>query len=148
MKIEKEIYQDKFASEKHKATVNLLFTSNWLNTKIRDELAPYDITTQQFNILRILRGQQAGPATVNLLKERMLDKMCDASRMVERLKDKGLIEKRINKSDRRAADIFISKKGMELLAEIDKARNPEQIMPNLTDKEAEMLNFLLDKMRG
>ena len=101
MKLEEEIAQQKFAGEQQKAMINLLFTYHWAVSKMKSDFKPYDITMQQFNILRILRGQMPNPCTINILKERMLDKMCDASRMVDRLLQKGFIERCVNKKDRR-----------------------------------------------
>jgi DNA-binding MarR family transcriptional regulator len=148
MELEKEIFQKTFKSEHQKAVINIIFTYNWLISKIKKEFVDYDITMQQFNILRILRGQYPNPATVNLLKERMLDKMCDASRIVDRLKEKELIEKCVNKKDRRAADIIISQKGLDLLSTLDQKHDPTIALENLTPEESKLLNQLLDKMRG
>ena len=149
MKLEDEIKQKEFKNEYAKSIVNLIYTFNWLDLQTRDFLKRFDITTQQFNILRILRGQQPSPATINLLKERMLDKMCDASRMVDRLKVKNLVERQVCEKDRRAVDIVITKKGLELLAKIDKEMpDHDKIMQNLSLSEAKQLNQLLDKLRG
>lgn len=147
MKLEKEISQKKFKDQRQKAAVNIIFTYSWIVGHLKKEFSQYDITMQQFNILRILRGQYPNPSTVNLLKERMLDKMCDVSRMIDRLKQKDLIERNVNKSDRRAVDIFISKKGLELLALIDQNYDPTHVVNNLNEDEAEELNLLLDKIR-
>src|SRR5690606_22682725 len=107
------------------------------------------ITLQQFNILRILRGQHPQPATVNLLKERMLDKMSDASRIVERLVKKKLAVREVNRKDRRAVDIYITEKGLELLKKLDeKDLGTDVLRKNLSHEETDMLNRLLDNMRG
>jgi DNA-binding MarR family transcriptional regulator len=148
MELEKEIAQKSFKSERHKAMVNLIYTYYWANNLTRSDFTDYDITPQQFNILRILRGQHPNPSTINLLKERMLDKMCDASRMVDRLKQKDLIERCVNKKDRRSVDIVISQKGLDLLSKIDAEVNQERLMQHLTEDEAKQLNVLLDKLRG
>lgn len=148
MELEKEISQKSFKSEQHKAIVNLVYTFHWANNMQRQSFIGFDITMQQFNILRILRGQYPNPSSINLLRERMLDKMCDASRMVDRLKQKELIERCVNKKDKRSVDIIISKKGLELLETIDKEIDPNEPMKNLTDEEAKQLNYLLDKVRG
>src|SRR3989337_3458772 len=108
MKLEEEISQKAFRNNKHKAIVNIIFSYNWLLKNHFKLLKPYDLTIQQFNILRILRGQYPNPATVKLLKERMLDKMSDASRLVDRLIKKELVTRCINTKDRRAVDIKIS----------------------------------------
>src|SRR6476659_10638066 len=105
MDIEKEIQSTKFANSYQKASVNIVFTYNWLNNLMKVELDKSNITNQQFNILRILRGHHPNPATINILKERMLDKMCDASRIVDRLVQKELVTRSTNRKDRRAVDI-------------------------------------------
>jgi DNA-binding MarR family transcriptional regulator len=148
MKLEEEIAQQKFAGEQQKAMINLLFTYHWAVSKMKSDFKPYDITMQQFNILRILRGQMPNPCTVNILKERMLDKMCDASRMVDRLLQKGFIERCVNKKDRRAVDIKISTEGLALLAKFDAMADPNKLFSALTDLEAKTLNQLLDKVRS
>ena len=148
MKLEEEIAQQKFAGEQQKAMINLLFTYHWAVSKMKSDFKPYDITMQQFNILRILRGQMPNPCTINLLKERMLDKMCDASRMVDRLLQKGFIERCVNKKDRRAVDIKISTEGLALLAKFDAMADPNKLFSALTDLEAKTLNQLLDKVRS
>ncbi|HEX8546613.1 MAG TPA: MarR family transcriptional regulator [Cytophagaceae bacterium] len=149
MKLEDEIKQKEFKSEYNKAIVNMIYTFNWMDAKSRSFFEPYGLTPQQFNILRILRGQFPQPATVNLLKERMLDKMCDASRIVERLRLKGLLERNTCQNDRRAVDIKISEQGLKLLDEIDSGMNDfDNMLSLLTSDEVSKLNELLDKLRG
>lgn len=150
MELEKEISQKKFVSEYHKAVVNFIFTNNWLTNILKDNFDRHDITMQQYNILRILRGQHPKPSTVNLLKERMLDRMCDASRIVERLVQKGLVSRKQNTNDRRAVDIHITPTGLTLLETIDKEEHPAEqaIRNNLSIEETHTLNTLLDKLRG
>ena len=124
-------------------------TYNWCSEKLKQSVAPYDITTQQFNVLRILRGQHPRPSTVSFVKETMLDKMCDASRIVDRLLQKELIMKHNNNRDKRAVDIIISDKGLSLLEKIDSEVSISDIISaNLTLQEAQELNQLLDKIRG
>lgn len=148
MELEKEIFQKSFKSEHHKAMINLVYTFHWANNIARQDFLPYDITMQQFNILRILRGQYPNPSSINLLRERMLDKMCDASRMVDRLKQKELIDRCVNKKDKRSVDIMISQKGLDLLTLIDAEVNSDGPMKNITEEEARTLNTILDKLRG
>ena len=150
MKLEDEIKQGKaFNSEYNKAVVNLIYTYNWFEASSKAFFQEYDITSQQFNILRILKGQYPNPSTINLLRERMLDKMCDASRLVERLRIKGLVERSKASSDKRAVDILISKKGEELLSKIAiKFPIFEEKFKTLTETEVADLNNLLDKLRG
>ncbi|HSH66062.1 MAG TPA: MarR family transcriptional regulator, partial [Bacteroidia bacterium] len=119
MILEKEIFQDNFKSNKHKAILNIFYTYNWLYEKHVRELKPYDLTVQQFNILRILRGQYPKPASIKLLKQRMLDKMSDVSRLVEKLRIKGLVERTTCSNDRRNVDVKITEKGLELLSKFD-----------------------------
>lgn len=149
MKIEDEISQPKFKSLNHKLIVNVIYTFNWLYERQLKILKPYGLTIQQYNILRILRGQYPSPATIKLLKERMLDKMSDASRLVEKLRVKGLVDRRICDKDRRNVDVLITRKGLDLLSEIDeKEEEFEKLIDNLENGEIEQLNNLLDKLRG
>ncbi len=148
MELEKEV-QTKFENEYHKTVVNMLYTYGWISDILKSRLSKERVTLQQYNILRILRGQYPGPATINLLKDRMLDKMSDASRIVERLVQKGLVTRCINQRDRRAVDIVINEKGLEVLKKLDPVITPIDVMKaNLSEEEAKQLNFLLDKLRG
>jgi len=148
MKLELEIKQPKFRNEFHKLAVNILYTNSWLINLYSNLFSKYDITSNQFNILRILRGQYPNPATVNLLKERMLDKMSDASRLVERLRIKGFIKRDLKPNDRRCVDVVITEKGLHLLKEIDKLNDKhDSFLKKLSESEAKKLNNLLDKLR-
>lgn len=145
----KEAKAPKYESIFHEAMVGVSFTHNWCNDKIKLAVAPYDITSQQFNVLRILRGQYPNPCTINLLKARMLDKMCDASRIVDRLVQKKLVVKEVNDFDKRALDILINKKGLELLKRMDDEVDLSGILSeHLSKAEAEQLSILLNKARG
>ncbi|MES2370956.1 MAG: MarR family transcriptional regulator [Bacteroidota bacterium] len=148
MSIEKDIQQQIFRNEYQKAAVNLIFSAGWLNEKIKIFLDTEDITPQQYNILRILRGSKTPMSTLQI-RERMLDKMSDTSRIVERLQKKGVVEKKVCPADKRLVDVVISKKGLALLEKLDR-RNTEldSILQSLTTEEAKSLNSLLDKMRG
>ncbi len=149
MRIEEEIHQIKFRNEYHKLAVNILYTHGWLMARQSELFSKYDITGNQFNILRILRGQHPNPASVNLLKERMLDKMSDTSRLVERLRLKGLVKREHSKEDRRRVDVMITEKGMKLLKEMDKLDYLyDSFFSNVSEKEAEQISSLLDKLRG
>ncbi|MFN3403172.1 MAG: MarR family winged helix-turn-helix transcriptional regulator [Cytophagaceae bacterium] len=149
MKLEEEIKQKEFRNEYHKALVNLIYTSNWLESKSKDFFKKFGLTKQQFNILRIVKGQHPNPANINLLKDRMLDKMSDASRIVERLRLKNLLDRKTCTEDKRAVDIHITKKGMDLLNKIDKEMPSfEKNFATLSIEEAKKLNSLLDKLRG
>ncbi len=149
MRIEDEIQSTKFEDNYQKAVININYTQNWLSNHLRGEFDKFNLTMQQFNILRILRGQYPKPATVNLLKERMLDKMSDASRIVDRLVQKELVSRCTNTCDRRAVDIRISDKGLEILSKIEvEFKTKDLIKNNLTEEEAGKLSDLLDKLRG
>ena len=149
MEIEKEIYSNKFENNHQKAIINLIYTYGWITNLLRQQLNKYKITLQQYNILRILRGQHPNPATINLLKERMLDKMSDASRIVDRLVQKELVNRCINSKDRRAVDIRISQKGLDLLLKLDVEMSSKNFLDNnISSAEACALSDLLDKMRG
>lgn len=150
MKLEEEIKQNKkFKSEYHKLAVNIIYTHGWLINNQSSFLKKIGITGAQYNILRILRGQYPNPASINLLKERMLDKMPDASRLVERLKQKGLVEREICKNDRRKVEVKITQKGLKLLQDTDKLEERfDQLFKELKPSEAKTLNDLLDKLRG
>jgi DNA-binding MarR family transcriptional regulator len=149
MKIEDEIKQKSFKSEYQKLAVNLLFTHGWLVSFQKKLFENHEITNAQFNILRILRGQYPDPVSINILKERMLDKMSDTSRLVERLRMKGLVDRKICKEDRRKSDVKITDKGLELLKNLDYIDDSFQnIFNKINIKEAKDLNNLLDKLRG
>lgn len=149
MKIEEAIQQKTFRDEYHKAHINVLYTASWIHQQSLRALKPFNISWQQFNILRILRGMHPQPATVKLLTQRMIDKMSNASRLVEKLKQKGLVERRSCVSDRRRVDVLITEAGLELLEQASQAMEA-QLDPErwqLTQEEAAQLNELLDKMR-
>lgn len=149
MKLESEIMQKEFQSEYYKAIVNVVYTYNWMIEKHTKLLRPYDISLQQYNILRILRGQHPNPATVKLIKARMLDKMSDVSRLVEKLRIKGFADRHICQHDRRNVDVCITEKGLELLKELDpKEKEMAELMSNLSKNEIKQLNMYLDKLRG
>ena len=148
MKIEEEISQPKFRNATQKAHINVIFTSHWILDKQQSFFKPFGITSQQFNILRILRGQYPQGISGATLKARMMDKNSDVSRLLDRLEVKELIEKRLCPSDKRATDIFITQKGLDVLAELDKNQTEFDSILALTDSEAMLLSELLDKARG
>lgn len=148
MGISEEIKQEKFKSEHEKAVVNIIYTNAWLHQQHIRLFKSNGLTIPQFNILRILRGQHPKPATVNLLINRMLDKSSNASRIVDKLEQKGLVKRSQCAKDRRAVDVYISKEGLDLLKQMDvKMEEWETLNNRLTEKEAAKLNSLLDKMR-
>lgn len=147
MSIDKDINQAKFRNEKQKVVINIIYTSNWINEKIKAVLDKEGITLQQFNILRILRG--AGkPISTLQIRQRMLDKMSDTSRIVDRLVVKKLVKKIICPADKRMVDVSISAKGIKLLETIDRSADEmDAIAASLTKADATAINNLLDKMR-
>jgi DNA-binding MarR family transcriptional regulator len=148
MSLEKDINQSKFANEHQKAMVNIIFTSNWMNERLKTFFDNEDITQQQFNILRILRG--AGePISTLQIRQRMLDKMSDTSRIVDRLVIKGLVKKNACPTDKRLVDVSITAKGKKVLEKMDLSQHEmDGLSNNLTEADAKLLNKLLDKIRG
>lgn len=149
MELEKEIQQARFDNQYQKLIVNILYTGGWMHGLQAQRLKPYGISPQQYNILRILRGQHPNPATINLLQQRMLDRMSNASRLVEKLRVKGLVERRTCPEDRRAVDVLITPQGLAVLAELDQSAGEwENRFKTLAEAEASQVNTLLDKLRG
>ena len=148
MRIEDEIKQSKFQDEHQKVMINLLYTSGWLQLRQASAFKQFALTSPQFNILRILRGQHPQPATVALLIERMLDKTSNASRIVDRLEEKKLVTRTVCPSNRRAVDIRITPAGLALLDQIQASGALQgAACASLSEAEARQLNELLDKMR-
>jgi DNA-binding MarR family transcriptional regulator len=148
MSIESDIKQSNFKSPHTKAVVNIFYTNSWLQTGQMDIFKPFDLTIQQYNVLRILRGQYPNPITVIAIIERMLDKMSNASRLVDKLLLKGLAVRTECPNDRRAVDVKITQKGLDLLEELDVLQsNWENNLKGLSEEEALQLSDLLDKIR-
>jgi DNA-binding MarR family transcriptional regulator len=149
MGIEEDIKQSAFQSASQKAVVNIIYTAGWLNANSNKLLKPFDLSIQQYNILRILRGQKSTPISVNSLIDRMLDKNSNASRLVEKLRAKGYVERRTCEYDRRQVDVVITKEGLNFLASIDKDFNKiDGGGSSLSDQEYAQLSDLLDRMRN
>ncbi len=149
MGISEEIQQATFKSAYQKAGINLIYTSNWFSERIKNFLAQEDLTQQQFNVLRILRGSHPDPLSTLQIRERMLDKMSDTSRIVDRLVKKGLVKKGTCKEDKRLVDVLISPAGLSLLQSIDtREETMYDFMKNISPEEAETLSNLLDKIRN
>ncbi len=149
MRLEEEIKQPKFESEIQKLMINQLFTGKWVNDLISKYLKPFGLTTQQYNVLRILRGQYPKAISVNTIAIRMIDKMSNVSRLIDKLKDKELVLRTINQDDRRQVDIEITDKGLDLLKKLDDVQlEIKEHFKTLTEQEAKQLNNLLDKLRG
>lgn len=148
MKIEQAIQQKRFDNEFQKLAINLMYTSSQLSIQHQRFFREYALTMQQYNVMRILRGQKGKPIGVNSLAERMIDQTSNASRLVEKLRQKGLLVREVCKNDRRQAEVMITQKGAELLAAID-----EQLpsfygaFDALKEEDAQQLNLLLDRLR-
>ena len=150
MRIEDAIQQKVFSSEYQKVQINILYTASWLSQLSAQVLKPYNISWQQFNLLRILRGRYPEPATVKILMERMIDKMSNTSRLVEKLRQKGLVERKSSDDDRRQVEVTITPLGLEVLEEASDAMEKQlsTLMDRICEEEASQVNFILDKLRG
>lgn len=148
MKIEDEIKQPKFKDPFQKAVINLIFTANWLQHKNQGFFKAAGITIQQFNILRILKGQYPKSISATEIKSRMLDKNSDVSRLLDRLVAKNLVTRQVCLNDKRAADITITEDGLTILSTLDKRQSELDRVLNLSEEDAKILSDLLDKSRG
>ncbi len=147
MGIEKDIQQTNFRNEHQKLGINIMYTANWLNEKIAGILSQEDITQQQYNILRILRGADKPLSTLQI-RARMLDKMSDTSRIVDRLVAKELVEKNTCPADKRLVDVVLSKKGFVMLEKLDQLNHHlDALMKGISEKDAITMNQLLDQLR-
>ena len=148
MDINKAINQSKFESEHQKVMLNIIYSANWINEQLKATFDTEEITSQQFNILRILRGANVPISTLQI-RDRMIDKMSDTSRIVDRLVKKEFVKKIACVSDKRLVDISITKKGLQLLEKLD--HNNTLIggfCKTLSISDSKTLNSLLDKLRG
>lgn len=149
MSIETDIKQDKFSNEFDKATVNILFTGGWLYNINATRLKKHGITPEQFNVLRILRGSHPKSMMLAEVTTRMIDKSSNCTRLVEKLRKKGLLKRDICENNRRQVDILITEKGLTILKKIDnEADSWLETLKNITKSEAQELNRVLDKLRG
>lgn len=149
--IEEEIKQKKFPNIYVKTDVNLFYTSGWLENEMARFFKQHGLSMQQYNVLRILRGQHPKAVMLSQITERMIDKMSNATRLVEKLKQKNLVTREINAKSRRQVDIHITEKGLELLEKLDGIFNTEKAperYANLTKTELEQFNKILDKIRN
>lgn len=149
MEIEKEIKQKKFQNEFVKAEINILFTAGWISNQSNKFFREFGISMQQYNVLRILRGQHPKAVMLSQITERMIDKMSNATRLVEKLRLKSLVTRELNADNRRQVDIQITEEGLKILNEIDKEIETATLKRiHLDESEAQLLNSLLDKLRG
>lgn len=148
MGLEEEIKQTKgFKSQRQKALINIIYTEAWLRDRLGSSLKPFGLTNQQYNVLRILRGSFPKPLSTSSIRERMLDKMSDASRIVDRLHKKSWVSKVVCPTDKRLVDIVITEGGLEVLEKIDIENDMMGAFKNLSEADAQELNRILDKVR-
>ena len=148
MTLEHDIHQTSFRDDYQKAFLNLLVTSYHFTNQLNEFFKPFDITRQQYNVLRILRGQYPKPATVQIIRERMIDKMSDASRIVERLRVKGYLLREGSTTDKRTVRVTITQQGLNLLENLDpKIIALEKPFRTLDLEEIRSFNALLEKIR-
>ena len=148
MPIEHDIKQEKFNSDYQKASINILYTGSWLYNINAGYLKKFGITPEQFNVLRILRGSFPKPMMLAEITERMIDKSSNCTRLVEKLKQKGLVNRVTCENNRRQVDISITDKGQQLLKKIDLGQPAwMETMGKISKTEAKELNRILDKLR-
>lgn len=150
MGIKEDIKQHKaFRNDYQKVGVNILYTYNWLTEKLKQLVEPYDITMQQYNVLRILRGSHPEPLSTQEIRIRMIDKMSDVSRIVDRMIAKELVSKGLCPADKRLVDVQITQKGISLLNKLKKLElSMDNQLSALSAEEAAQLSLLLDKLRS
>ncbi len=149
MSIETDIKQKKFRSPYQRMGLNLVYTSNWIQYQQMEIFREFDITSQQFNVLRILRGQHPNPIKVSDIADRMLDKNSNTSRLIDKLLLKKLVDRKSCPNDRRAVDVIITEEGLELLKKLDpEVEKWEDNMVGITHEEADLISNLLDKLRN
>ena len=149
MKLSDEIKQAEFPDAHTEAVLNLHFTSHWLYRLFQEQLKDFDISNEQYNILRILRGNRGGTYNLCEVQERMLNRTANATRLVEKLRKRGLVSRRPNEEDRRRVDIAITQEGLSLLAEMDQPTEEmnRRTAKALTSEEARTLTQLLELLR-
>ncbi|MFB6455373.1 MarR family winged helix-turn-helix transcriptional regulator [Chitinophaga sp. Hz27] len=150
MKLEDELKQYKFKDDYQRALLNIIFTAGWVGVGLSQVLKQHDLSSQQFNVLRILRGSRPNPLNLLDIQERMMDRMSNATRLVEKLRQKGLLTRIQCEQNRRKVEIDITDKGLALLAELDPLieDNQRKMTETITPEEARQLDRLLDKLRG
>ncbi|HOO08467.1 MAG TPA: MarR family transcriptional regulator [Cyclobacteriaceae bacterium] len=149
MRLEEEIKQPRFGNEHHKAIVNILYTSSWLSNKNIAFLKGFNVSPEQFNVLRILRGSHPSPMRLTDIADRMIEKNSNCTRLVEKLRQKGMVERKLCESNRRQVDISITATGLKALAAIDREEGQWlSVQKSITKTEAAELNRILDKLRS
>ncbi|WP_452611002.1 MarR family winged helix-turn-helix transcriptional regulator [Roseivirga echinicomitans] len=148
--LEEDIKQGrKFKNQYEKLIVNLIYTNSWLSEQQKNIFKPFGISSAQYNVLRILRGHFPKPCTINAIIDRMIDRMSNASRIVDRLEAKGLVERTVSETDRRAKDVLITQKGLDLLAEVEvNTREWMERFKKIADERVNETNDFLDELRS
>jgi DNA-binding MarR family transcriptional regulator len=149
MSLEQELKQEKFDNEYEKMVVNIFFTSSWLANLNAARLKPFGLTPEQYNVLRILRGSHPRPMMLADITGRMIDRNSNATRLVEKLRQKGLVKREICENNRRQVDISIVEAGLGVLQQIDNGRDKWlENLKSIPQTEVVELNNMLDKLRG
>jgi len=150
MRLEEELRTEKFKNAQQRAALSILFTSNWIEEKTNECFKEYGISPEQYNVLRILKGQKGKPANLSTIQERMIHRMSNATRLVEKLKQKGYVNREICENNRRKVEITITEKGLALLVVLDPklAHIEFNLFDNLTESEIIEIGVLLDKLRA
>ena len=148
MKIEDTIKTSSM-SNTSKTIVNIVYTANFVTDKLNEAIKPFDISLQQFNVLRILRGQKGKPANLFTIQERMINKMSNTTRLIDKLILKNYVERKVCEKNRRKVEVFITNQGLTALKEIDNLiiNTEKEILNTLTEKEMINMNQTLDKLR-
>ena len=149
MKIEEVIKSNVELKDAKKVILNIIYTQNVLSDKFNEILKPYDLSSEQYNVLRILRGQKGNPANMCIIQERMLAKNSNTTRLIDKLLLKDLVTRNVCPDNRRKIEVLITQKGLDLLTELDpKVDEHEKLFANnLTEDEITLLNTLLEKYR-
>jgi DNA-binding MarR family transcriptional regulator len=147
MTLEEQLKQKEFKTKRQRAYLNVVYTASVLNLEQTRLFKPFGLSLQQYNVLRILRGQNGTPVSIGLIQERMLDIQSNASRLIDKLEDKKLVIRKVCPNDKRQMEITITHEGLKVLLELDTVIASNESNIQLTDDEADMLNDLLNKLR-
>jgi DNA-binding MarR family transcriptional regulator len=147
MTLEEQLKQKEFKTKRQRAYLNVVYTASVLNLEQTRLFKPFGLSLQQYNVLRILRGQNGTPVSIGLIQERMLDIQSNASRLIDKLEDKKLVIRKVCPNDKRKMEITITHEGLKVLLELDTVIASNESNIQLTDGEADMLNDLLNKLR-
>lgn len=150
MKLEEELKTDQFLNTHHRAIVNIMYTANWFLSNINAILEPFGISEQQYNVLRTLKNNRGNPMKLYMISERMIHRTSNVTRLVEKLRQKGLLKREVCEENRRQVDISITKKGQELLEKINPLimEQQKEISSKWTREEAETIGRLMDQVRS